>query len=405
MLSLGTVAEMPTYLTEPREHLSCIIAVQPLERFELHMPLLESEEAAAVEVPESLIVFAVEDPVKIEITSLATLANRGSVLEWEICRSDTDAPLKCVSLHKPKAVSSDKPLDSRSIPVVNLLDELEKRHFAGVSRRVCHCKVSEIQEFDNRSLWNKRFYLQCVLQQQALFEAGACDFHSELSFSFYQLLLKKPAIARTDLRPAQCQSLLSGKICGASSGSASIMRKSSTPAVTRPENAILSDSGSESVSEDENKTPPAKKPKTKPKAKPELLAHLSSMSESEGLSGLDDGKLEEDLDDEKILDGELESVIDTPAFVEGQAVSQFHDKWGINIQGLRVACNNPAHKGCNKSRNLGIDADIDCHMGAALYLGAWLSKSRHLSQESHKKYFPTPDEVRMYAASGASFVF
>ena len=69
-------------------------------------------------------------------------------------------------------------------------------------------------------------------------------------------------------------------------------------------------------------------------------------------------------------------------------------KDGRVYTGIRVQCPNPEHTGCVRFRSLHMWLDRFGERAAELYLGVWLSRAFDLDAATHRKYFPTAQQVR-----------
>jgi hypothetical protein len=94
---------------------------------------------------------------------------RATFLAWEQADSDVDG---CIELRQPMPLQCTLALSSPKIPVLCLIDELERREFVPCQKLVLH-KQRSGKFYDNRNISKKRNYLQCVLAMRDIFAIGS----------------------------------------------------------------------------------------------------------------------------------------------------------------------------------------------------------------------------------------
>jgi hypothetical protein len=68
---------------------------------------------------------------------------------------------------------------------------------------------------------------------------------------------------------------------------------------------------------------------------------------------------------------------------------------GWNYHGrLLVECPNADHVGCGKSRSTALQTEVFGRRAPLLFLGAWLEASRRMTEEQHRAFHPSVEEMR-----------
>ena len=92
--------------------------------------------------------------------------------------------------------------------------------------------------------------------------------------------------------------------------------------------------------------------------------------------------------------GETDDGVNYPRTILGQTVKVERQRDGRT--GLRISCNNPDHKNCDKYRSVNKDVARFGRRAAEFYLIAWLLESAK-DRDWHKKYQPKWPEVQQIA--------
>ena len=89
-----------------------------------------------------------------------------------------------------------------------------------------------------------------------------------------------------------------------------------------------------------------------------------------------------------------------PTHILGQAVRAVEGRFDLRhfyYDRLSVACPNPLHTKCAKSRSVHMDRAEFGDMGVIYYLGAWLRKCE-VSDAEHKAFRPKPEDLAAFQA-------
>jgi hypothetical protein len=354
-----------------KEKDSLLVTVQHLERWitdvrdELANPPLDME------------TFTVSEPVRVQITSLVSLADRGSVFVWSLGPSDVDG---CLNLSQPKPLEHTLSLTDKSVPVLSLMDKLDADGFISKLQVVKHTRHGR-KSYDKRRPLKSRVYFQCVLHAPSLFNQGAKPFSSGGSHAFYTLLMKFPERALETLSALECSALMRDSR-GQAPATLAIVDEEPLLAI------VDEDVAGDSDPEDQ---PVAKKPKPANivpvvaicDAAPEDPSSSSDSTSSHSVTGDDD----------------VDGVYRIPAFVAGQRAYVEQHAAQPRSKGVKIWCNNPSHVGCNKFRRLHIDRTEFGRDCVTAYLGAWLRASDTFNQRGHQKFKPTRAQMWEYVRS------
>ena len=125
---------------------------------------------------------------------------RAQLQRWQQSPSDLEG---CLHLSLPEPSYPNDALNSKTVPILCLVDSLLENGLVEMLRKVVHTPDGPL-EFDARHPQSKRTYMQCVIAREALFVAGAKPFPSTLSQAFYRLLLKSPREADPTKSALEC---------------------------------------------------------------------------------------------------------------------------------------------------------------------------------------------------------
>lgn len=375
--------------TEAKEPALFEVTVLPLQRWS-HM---RQDPFDFGPIPEVDVFGFEEEPEKIDILKLtgADVSDRQDFLHWEARESDVEG---CYNLHSPDLVQPCMMLCDSRIPILCLMDALAAGGWVGCERLVRHSQKSRKREYDQRQQSLKRHYLMAVLASSDLFQAGVCEFNSSQSDAWYRYLLKfkqqpPPKMSAAELKNETEQG-------------AEVQLPSLAKAVAPlPRSKTRSTSGPALLGD---------------RAAPALLAHPSSShaggwgpQESVAPGGKDEaqgpmGALGDTQGDPDIAIDmpAATAVADPPEFLEGVKVhnigARYDLKWSYHSR-ISVRCKHPGHRDCSRSRSLALDVEVIGERAAYWWLGAWLRGAEGRSQQEHREYKPTLDEVRSYRDS------
>lgn len=369
----------PTYLKAGAvEHHK--VSVQHYQRW---IVVRENEEGR---IPEALEVFPCDDPVDIEITSIVSVSDRQSVRRWSSQTSDVAG---CLRLTNPCKLQSPA-LDGADVPVLELLDQCAVLGMEERDGPLFHEPRGE-GAYDGRNLETAQFYLQAVLQREALFARGAQPFPSGLSQAYYKLLLQFPRRADPCLSARECRECLRVEL-----GLPLPKAKGTTPAALPAPAAPLpvddgSLSGDDGVPQDPLPLPPPPPVAVGAPGSPSRSSSSTSTSSSSSSSTDSDAP-----DPAAAGSGGVPAPPAVPLEVDGV---EMRPKWHQNSgDGYIVVCPNPAHTNCEKYRKKDVDVDVHGPDAPRLYLGAWLARAFSQSEKTHKAYRPSRADVQKYKA-------
>lgn len=353
------------------------ISAQPYERWRAGNPVMRVGPRACEEV------FAIEDPLLVDLLDLVGGAtDRRRWLKWETRQSDVEG---CVSLVAPTPLRPQASLSSPTIPVLCLMDALDQAGVAGVERRVVHDSVG-VKEYDCRQAVAKRAYLQCVLAFGDLQAAGVGPFPSGQPNSFYALILRERKPVPLALGSAEYNKRLavaSGELpelaaLGDALAPSDVAAPAALQALRSAAAATASDDDSSNAIDDG------------------ISAPAESAQQSAGESS---DELAVDRGDEPAVQRHR-APPGLPADVLGQPLRRIPGRkgggWSYHAR-VQVACWNPLHEGCSKSRSVALDVETHGPQACVFYLGAWLRAADGMSAATHKSYKPTAQQVRDFA--------
>ena len=132
-------------------------------------------------------VIAMQDPEYVELRDcIRSFADRQHVHKWTEVQSDTDG---CIALQRPELVQVHAQLNTRTIPVLCLLDALQTEGFALAYERIVHKPDDIEKKVDARKMSSSRHYYQCILARHALWRRGVPEIRSGNAGTFYWCLL------------------------------------------------------------------------------------------------------------------------------------------------------------------------------------------------------------------------
>lgn len=356
-----------------------VVAVQPMERWAAREDTLSTSSS-----PQQ--VFIYQDPCSVDILLLCDgVEHRREWLSWTARPSDVDG---CVELHSPTMLQPSFPLHSPKIPVLCLLDALHEKGYQGSSKTVVHKRDGPLA-YDCRNLVGKRFYLQCVLAAPELLNTEG-SFPSGQPASFYQLMLKTKQVP--DLKGgSKSYRLRLAELEGDDVEIAALRRALAAPAIA-PNTEKASGS----------------KDKTRKQVDSDSVVGDDDIEEAAELQGADasgdDGSVagDDDVGQGSQLVAPKVGGQGFPELLLGQrlrAVKGRRDQtWSYGPR-LSVACRNPQHRQCTKSRSIELGAAEHGRLAAVYFLGAWLEKSHTMSGAEHKRYAPSSAAIKAFAQS------
>jgi len=285
--------------------------------------------------------------------------------------SDLDGT-DCIAHFAPLEVSCS--LKDEHIPIICLLDELERQEFVGRDSIVIHTSRSGMF-YDRRNAPGRRAYFQCVLASASLFAKGVRKFVSNKSNAYYMLLLRSPGPVPDTLSADECNKKLK-----------SMIGEWLAPAVlacqprSRPAQVALDDASVDGDDGDEGPVAGRVSAATTPDLEfPDSDSSSSNSSSSSSSGGSVDGDG---------VDGD-----DYPSEILGSHVVIEHHKSGKDY-GLRVACRNPDHVGCKKYRSVRKDVQQFGLQAPAIFLRVWLEKAFSMEPDEHHNYIPSRKDQR-----------
>ena len=185
-----------------RPVLSLVKSFRPAPRFVCKVSVLPLQTwAQRGETPNLVVdVFETDDPVNMDMATFVKEAgHRSKFYAWREQESDVDG---CISLCNPQLVQPLVKLGDPKVPVLSLLDALASAGIEIVERLVTHKPGGDPCVVDGRKMATRRFYFQCVLARQTLWDRGVVEFRSNKSQAWYRLLLndKLAGLTRENLR-------------------------------------------------------------------------------------------------------------------------------------------------------------------------------------------------------------
>ena len=126
--------------------------------------------------------FPFEDTCTMDIIEIISrdLPDRGEIKVWETRESDVEG---CLELFNPCPPVPRSALNSKTSPILALVDALDHQEFLALNRTVEHSPRSGLF-YDGRTITSRQSYLQCVLASKAIFGKGQRCFKPGKSESF-----------------------------------------------------------------------------------------------------------------------------------------------------------------------------------------------------------------------------
>lgn len=340
-------------------------------------------------------VFAWRAPTLVDLLHIsgALQARRDLWLQWEATQSDLEG---CVLLKEPAAIRPKLSLSSPKIPVLSLVDALHAKGFAPVGQRVTHEEGSAAL-YDATGLPAKAKYLQCVLALPDLLSAGVVSFPSGQPISYYALLLK----TKKQLAIGQGDREYKLKLAAASDDEeafAALLADAPQPlqdaGAVRQQAALEDGDSSDVVGGGRGAAAGAAIARRKLADAHSPPEPVGSDSDSDGIVGGGGN-----LGAPQAEAPQLAAGPQMPDMVLGQRLRKVKGRldghWSY-FERLSVACNNPAHEGCAKSRSCELGAAEFGRLAPVFFLGAWLRRS-DMSVAAHKSYKPGKADMRAFA--------
>lgn len=347
------------------------------------------------QVPDQTDIFVYRQPRVVDVLSLSgsESMDRSKMVAFTARESDVEG---CVNLFDPQPLKPRMSLKDVRIPVLALLDHLASLGWVAKHGRAIH-GVDTPREYDDRRSSGKRSYYQCLVALPELLQHGVTHFDSMQPTAYYRLVL----LRKKDVPLGLGNKAYQVEIAQSSDDQlqlalleAPVVDLAAPPpplGIVAPGRPALQDID---------------------------IAGDSSESEGDANLAIADGQADEIApiaeaaivgdDEAEVVAGAIVPGVGPvappiPDFIMGVPVTRVqakHDSGWSYFARLRVACPNPAHPGCNKSRSLELLRDVAGPRAAEWYLGAWLSK-QHLPHVEHKAYRPTLQDIRGFGANAA----
>ena len=380
-----------TYHSVQEVHGICDITVQECERWNPRFNELGDK------TPSTLTIFLVEEDSTILdiVRIIPTVSALQTFFAWEVSESDVEG---CLLLCNPTIVNTVCKLRDPTCPTLCLLNALRDQGFEGIAEKVDHVSGGP-EYFDSRTPITHKRYFQCVLAQKEIFAAGGCDFSSQMTQVFYDLLLRSPSSAMPGLSAKECKARLD-LADGVAPALATLDADASVPVAQQRCNEDSDVSGAmlHEDSDVSGDAPIAAAPvaAAAPAAAAAPVAN-SSTSSSSSSSASSSSSLSNAMSGDGDLDpGPL--VANQPEHILGQHVSlEIHRNpdGSERGRGIRVRCSNPEHEGCNAYRSLKLDVIPFGPRAAEFYLMTWLLSAHEMPQPRHRTFRPARAQVRV----------
>ena len=293
-------------------------------------------------------VFEMEDPKNIEFSDLvASVAGRHQVWRWAETPCDVEG---CIALTSPELVEPRVPLNTKSVPVLCLIDALVAAGYTFVDRLLEH-KPGGLRMLDGRKVHGKRHYLQCILAQEELWSRGVKSFPSNRAGKFYWLLLHGKKVDDLD-KAAQKRTVTELK----SEVDISCLRKTST---LQRHDAGFDDIAGDERTEEEGEAPAVEGAAPAVEVADDGIAG-DMLTEEEG-----EAPAAEIAGDDRAVAEEYVP----PKHISGCACKlEYHRPSGSS--GMRIKCGR--HPACRKFKSLRTNEFGMGEREAEYWLGAWL---------------------------------
>lgn len=355
--------------------------------------------SGSAELGSTLDTFVFHDPSKVDIITACgcSLNARQDIHVWEPRGSDVDG---CVELHNCQRLTSRRvdPLGAQA-PVLSILDALSERGLAGVDEAVLH--EPGCARFDQRHAISRRAYLQCVLRTDELAAKGIKQFRSVGSNAYFLALLHGKGDVRPGLSAKEYRKMLAEDrgdelaLAAIDAGERQLpplKDRLSVPShapATAPARAPLLGEDDEASSDSSSVVG----------GPPDLADEHGAKNNAASESGnsvvgpVDDDNIEAPPPRERL--GEPGCPIELCGvkvlFVPGRSTEThtYSDR-------LSVACCNPAHHKCSKSRSLALHKGKLGVRCAEAFLGVWLTKAYSMTGQAHAKYMPAVEEMQQW---------
>ena len=344
-------------------------------------------------------VFVVEEPLKIDLIELlgSDEAQRANVFAWDSKAANVEG---CLELLNPRQAGTEISVNNKQVPVLSLVDTLLARGWTkSTGRRVQHSPDSE-KVFDYSKPMASRWYLQCLLAIDVLFQKKAKPFTSGRSKSFYRLLLHSPAMADPTMPASEAKRLLAtitgdDRVLAELDGIPLAKRKRVTvqPPPTDDDDEWGHDFQPTAAEQPGSSTDPPGHNVAETDG-PLSTPADSSFSSSSSTSGSSSSDTASEPDAE--WGGDTDEPLPHPDKILGQKVYVEHRQGGG--LGLSVRCNNPGHGRCRKYRSAKLDVATFGEMAPVYYLATWLAASHDDHPNGHGQWRPSRAQVRVYLA-------
>ena len=345
------------------------ISVQPFETWSgfAEEGTLEPQEADC---------YVCQDPKLLDVLSVVGVSEhtRGYIQVWQSRESEIDG---CINLHDPQPLCPRMTLGDAAAPALALMDALEQAGYKAVQYQTTHCADGSLL-YDRRHALQKRCYLQCVLAAPELHTAGVGEFQSGNANAYYRLLLKTRRLPEPELKAKEYNRLADAASGDVVAGLLARQMPSRAPPPVDPPPSPFDD---DIVGDPDDTSQPAEAP---------AAAEAPAIVVDEPVGG--DGALAEFLN----------TGIHVPREICGQFVRRIKGRYSgphAFFDRIAVSCSNPLHANCAKSRSLAMGIETFGCDAAEIYLATWLAAAFDMTENAHRNYKPTAQEMREYQES------
>ena len=392
VLDVGTKGIFVDFLgSDAKRSGNLMCSLQPLEVWSL----AHRDGVAADAIPDSIDVFPLEEPARLDLLGLTglDLAITQKIHVWTSEPSDVDG---CIALKGPQLARPPcDPMDAKA-PVLVVLVALRTKGWVGVRRLCRHVgDGDEVLEYDSRAVQSKLAYLQVVLSLPALVAQGCTNIPSNQPQSYYKCLLhfKKPI---EEARGAQFYRLMLMK-ADVDSEPLPKRRRRGPGAEDRDEGARGPGAGAGLA----RGHPPGDE------------APRDVLDEVAGDSSGDAGAGEAEVVEEVAAPAAPAAVVVAPGppadprpdhvpdricgaavkYLTANPAKGYHSR-------IAVTCTVEGHS-CTKSRSLNLGLDRWGPRAAEYYIGAWLSAGPGMAEAAHRALKPSEAQILAYRDSSA----
>ena len=355
------------------------ISVQPYTRW--RGGRLLGEEVALQPSEAECYIYA--GPSLVDVLSVcgSNLEARHGWFTWDTRPSDVEG---CVCMHNPRPLSPGMTIGSDKVPVLCLIDELERQGWKQIRSKVTHRHEAD-HVYDARKMMGTRAYLQCLLALPELILAGVVSFDSGRPNYWYRLLLKHRRLPPQNISAREAKrelKQLEGDHLGVRLLNREVVPLARAHMPVAP--AVHDDVRPEIVGDD-SPSPPC------------------SGAEDDGEAEVVGGEAAEVVGDEVVVNDSPEGAfVAIPREIGGQRVLRVKGRhtggWSYHSR-ISIRCSRADHPRCNKSRSLALDADIFGDGAGHIFLATWLAKASTMEEQEHREWTPTRADLRHFLAT------